>query len=442
MGALVVSCTGLSATGRVLRAGLAVGLGLGLCSSWTFLCGLAFDIGLVTVVLGDAVLVAVLLTIWALVPRRPTSSIECVSNECGHGRALVLLSVFVVLAVAVCIAIITRHPHGDGDAMAIWNMRAHYLHSAWGEWNTVFFPLGLQHVDYPLLVPMLVVRGWVYAGSTTPLAPIAIGVIYTFATVAVLLGALAASRGRFAGCVAACALLGTPLFLQHGVEQTADVPMAFFVLSTLVFAVFAARRGMTGGLALGIGCAAGCAAWTKNEGMVFAALIVAALAIATVRPRNLWPWSVLAAGTALPVLALAWFKIVLAPSNNDLVADQSFGDIVERGTSFARYREVAASFLEHAVWMAEGVWVQCGFAMLALYALMIGRDRKVAFPAIPALVLVGMAAIYFMIFVAITPYELTWHLPTTVHRLLLQLWPGTLFVVFAALRVPGRPAGV
>ena len=47
---------------------------------------------------------------------------------------------------------------------------------------------------------------------------------------------------------------------------------------------------------------------------------------------------------------------------------------------------------------------------------------------------------YFMIYV-LRPLDLAWLLDSSLDRLLLQLWPGIVFVVFLASRAPQRDPG-
>ena len=54
-----------------------------------------------------------------------------------------------------------------------------------------------------------------------------------------------------------------------------------------------------------------------------------------------------------------------------------------------------------------------------------------------ALALVFTAAGYFTIYL-VRPLDLAWLLDTSSDRLLLQLWPGIVFVIFLACRAPHR----
>ena len=83
---------------------------------------------------------------------------------------------------------------------------------------------------------------------------------------------------------AACLMvLATHGFLATGARQYSDVPLAFFILATVVlFAVKDLEFHRGPGLAALAGVTASCALWTKNEGILFL------LAIALMRCATHW----------------------------------------------------------------------------------------------------------------------------------------------------------
>ena len=56
---------------------------------------------------------------------------------------------------------------------------------------------------------------------------------------------------------------------------------------------------------------------------------------------------------------------------------------------------------------------------------------------LPGLVLAGVLVGYLAIYV-VTFQELSWHLETSMRRLLLHLWPAFLLVLFVAARTPAE----
>jgi hypothetical protein len=242
---------------------------------------------------------------------------------------------------------LAERPDGEFDARSIWNVRARFLYRGGVEWRDAFAP-SLVHADYPLLLPLSVNRLWHYAGTETPLAHQLVGWLFPLATLGLLVGTLAVLRGPGQACLGGLTLLAMPLFVEIGALQYADVPLGFAMLATVSCLVLAARERAPGTrlrlLALA-GLAAGCAAWTKNEGMAFA--LGAALAIAVL---PLWGWTgpsaeprerfrdvlAFAAGLAPCFLCLLVLKLKLAPAN-DLFQDQQATDQLKR--LFAPWRQ-------------------------------------------------------------------------------------------------------
>jgi len=78
----------------------------------------------------------------------------------------------IVLAAAAIWLHMRLMPHGETDAIAIWNLRARSLLRGGREWAAVLSPaIGWSHPDYPLLLPLTVARLWSYAGSETTAVP-------------------------------------------------------------------------------------------------------------------------------------------------------------------------------------------------------------------------------------------------------------------------------
>src|SRR5678816_2584801 len=96
-------------------------------------------------------------------------------------------------------------------------------------------------------------------------------------------------------------LLATTGFLTDGPWQYADVPLAFYYLAAFATLLLADAESR-GRIVAMAGLAAGFAAWTKDEGLLFA--LVLSLAVVG------WRWTALrafAAGAAAPVAIVLLF---------------------------------------------------------------------------------------------------------------------------------------
>jgi len=332
-------------------------------------------------------------------------------------------------------------------------MHARFLFRGGDLWREAFAGgLDWSHWDYPLLLPLSIARGWTYAGGESVLIPAAMGFVFTLLTLGLVLAALSLLRGRTQGYLAAMILMGTPFFIYIGTSQFADIPLVFFILTTLVMLFFQARspENRPGAVILA-GIAAGLCAWTKNEGLLFLVIVTGSLFGTTAYSKG-WGLSLrrtawFLAG-ALPILMIVvYFKTVLAPTN-DLVAGFSVAAISEKLFDLSRYDRIAKAFFITGISFTQGLFdVRTGMhlnpgpvnvLLLAVYLLITGlridqRDKTGLLQT--ASVLLLMAAGYFFVYV-LTPLDLNYHLMTSLNRLFLQLWPGVIFVVFMVAGPP------
>lgn len=354
--------------------------------------------------------------------------------------------------IAIAVAFL-KEPHGKWDAWVIWNLHARFILRG-GEYWQDFLSSGLDwtHPDYPLLVPLSIVRMWKYAGSETLYGPIILSVIFTLAVAGLLVFSLAILRSRTQGYLAGLVLMGSPYFLDMGAYQFADIPLSFFFLVTLVVFFFHDRFSGRHDYPLMLaGLTAALAAWTKNEGLLFLLCVPPARFAWIVRSigrrRALRQTAWFVAG-ALPVLmVLAFFKLHLAPPS-DIFAGQGLQPMIERLTDWPRYGQILLAYIQTALTFTQGIVDiregfrfnpgAAGLVLLGLYLMLIGvRTRREDRPALltALTVLILMLAGYFGIYL-ITPHDLRWHLLTSLNRLFIQLWPAAIFLCFMVARTP------
>jgi len=360
----------------------------------------------------------------------------------GSRLTLLLAAAFLLTLAAAALAfvsILRQHPHGQWDAWMNWDLRARMIVRGGDDWRAAFSgAIPWSHPDYPVLVPSLVARSWLFAGIETLLGPALVAATFTFGTGALLVTALGALRSASQGLLAGLVLLSTPFFILHGTSLYADVPLAFYFLATLVCLALDDRHGGVtnrfGGLA---GMAAGLAMWTKNEGNLFTLAVVAGLLIGGARDG--WPVSrrrLLAFGAGLlPMLLLvAGFKIVLAPPN-DLLSTLGVDRTLGRLTAPDRYLIVLREYARHITSFGSNGLVGAVWVLIA-YRLGLGVSRsELSHPWIrtATVALVLLLAGHFMVFVSMAD-ELPRLLDSSLDRLLLQLWPSALFLYFMTVR--------
>ena len=430
-----------------LKVCLAIGVGLGLSSCGFFICLLIFGSSSNTFVVLDLLLLISSIAFFAYTIKKQSPSIEieeeAEANPVATSREWSILAAFLLLMAAGFGAFFLlksfRAPHGYIDAFAIWNMRAKFIFRGGDLWRNAFSVLDWSHPDYPLLLPALVVRFWKYVGDESTIIPIFVALCFTFATIGLLYTALSLLRSKSQALLAAMLLLSTPFFMQNGVNQTADVPISFFFLSTIVLLALNERISAQTGhhsLLFLAGITAGLSAWTKNEGSLFllSILVVTFLAVTA---RKGWNAAIKQLAPfwlgMLPILLIVfYFKTQLAPDNDILSSERSlllFAKIMDP----ARHLKVGQALLTHLFRFNHYSWV-----VLLLYACLVGINPKIKSTPITVFAMTSFILIliaYYCIYL-ITPFNLDWHLASSLDRLLLQLWPSVLFVFFLLVNTP------
>lgn len=354
-------------------------------------------------------------------------------------------------------AVLLHKPNGPRDAWAQWNVKAKFMHAAGDLWQQHIANLGAaENPDYPLLLPATVARTWHYLGApvTHPQVfpgPGSVAMLFAIATGVLLFGTLLMLRRQLQACIVALALVGTWAFVDQVGWQYADVPVGAYMLATCACVVLWRHFGESGRglLALAAFCALS-AAWTKNEGIVFCvAMVIGAAAVRlylcyglrnalpagqavprrdSLQPNRTWAFVVTALVIAVPVLCLVLVRLRLQMVS-DALARLSFESLGERLTDGARYKLIAAG-----AWSA--VIKSPMYALVAVYALVAGRDRNHAHRRVASVFFIA-AAIMLLAYVALyllTTYDPALYVTLTLHRVLLQLWPATLLMTFLVIR--------
>jgi hypothetical protein len=134
---------------------------------------------------------------------------------------------------------------------------------------------------------------------------------------------------------------------------------------------------------------------------------------------------------------LVFFKLRYAPPN-DVLQAEGFHLFLERVGDLGRYAIIAGAFGKYIVH-----WGNYLLLPLIVFALVSGVKPDQRFlPTILSgcIMLILMFLGFFFVYV-LTPHDLHWHLKTSLERLLLQLWPTFLFLVFLVLGPWGQKAG-
>jgi hypothetical protein len=372
-------------------------------------------------------LLLILAVSWFVLRRPATPSLSWAWLSDAPG-VYILLACGLGMALSYWIIRVDRSPYGDGDAVAIWTSHARYLYRDGPSWQKTI--LNTFHADYPLLTSATTARLWRYMGQEMPEAAGMLGVLYALATLGVLTGSLAYFRGPSRAALFGLTLLGTPFYLDYATSQSADVPLSLYVLVTIALICFQANETpeKLGPLVLA-GFAAGCAGWTKNEGLLFiAATLLALLTPAFWKMRDtLRRLSAFLAGIALPLAMILWFKFAVAPPN-DIFGGRHYAEVIQKVANPQRYATVLFGLSDN--FWSFGDWMMNPILLLFGYVALQRLDRRMLLNTgwiqgvfICATVLIGYGAVYL-----ITPEDLQWHIDSSLPRLYLHLWPAFLLL--------------
>jgi hypothetical protein len=410
---------------RWLKFALTPGAGAGVCAI-IFFCFRRPFFGIEAVM----VVVAVVL-LW----RQRQATLTGINISPRSLAFLALVTPALLVAVQTALIHLYEHPHGDWDGWAIWNWEARLLFRAGAGWRD-FLP-SAYHGDYPLLVPATTARFWRYMGGEIPEAGAWLGIVLGLCSIAVLALTLAELRSPILGALMGLTLLGTPQYLESSASQYADVPVGFFFLASLaLIALYFERSSDPQSLRIlsAAGFFAGCAGWTKNEGLLFIVAAAASLSLPLFRKSGdtLRRLALFGAGLTVPLLVIVTFKLTIH-ARNDIVTYGKFQQalMLDRHVMILKYlARYAFSF---------GHWSWSPYIPVIAFILLIGVHRPIlrsyAWRTVASIVIL-VALGYYLIYL-VTPQNLQWHIERSMDRLLLQLWPSLLLI--AGLICQGNP---
>ncbi|MHC4459280.1 MAG: hypothetical protein ACYS0I_19740 [Planctomycetota bacterium] len=221
---------------------LSVGLGIGV-SSLVFIIGLVLfgTLGRLFMIIEISVLITLMVIFLYLINKkdvyfRPRVKAVPITNR--NWRLYLTWGFYAVFATSImAFGLMTlNRPHGGTDAWTIWNATARFLNGGCETWTDLFSHLSpLSHADYPLLLSGSIARIWSYTKNVSTAAPALFSMTFTMATVVLLISAVMQFKSKLHGYLAGLAILALPGFIKVGAGQIADIPLGFYMLSTIVF---------------------------------------------------------------------------------------------------------------------------------------------------------------------------------------------------------------
>jgi hypothetical protein len=324
----------------------------------------------------------------------------------GWGHWADWLSVGVMgLAAVIAFQHLWAMPLGNGDAITNWMPKARFIFAGEGDaWRNLFSPLfpPWMHADYPLMLPLSVVRSWLYTGQMGLLGPIVLhGAVFLS-----VLGMVWSAVRHLSGPVAA--LLAVLLL--------GSMPHTYFNVS-LQYGDLLLMAALTAGVSLSLlqeraaGFAWGLTAWAKNEGWLMA--VLAALLL-----KARWRMG-------LVLLVPLGYKLFWAQAN-DIVSGARLSDGLALWADTGRWALLAqhawgwfwnseAWFL--TPWVVGGVWLW----------------RRPWHPLVGVMGLLIAGYVGALLWVP-AEYDYAWFLHFSLDRVLYQLWPSLVVLGLAEMR--------
>ncbi|HLJ51392.1 MAG TPA: hypothetical protein VKU01_35540 [Bryobacteraceae bacterium] len=408
----------------MIRIPVFVGAAIGVCSLIYFLCMAAMGPNLIVMAVAELLALAALAR-WGLLKELP-------QGGKATGWLVSLFCTALAAAVTSFFVVSSKVPHGEWDAWSIWNLHARFLERGGAQWASQYMKQSdWTHADYPLLLPGSIAQFWAYLHSETTLVPIVLAFLFTFGTIAIFVGAVRQLRGWDQALIAGIFLLCTSLWIRQGAAQYADVPVAFYMTAALALLCLGGTPYI-----VAAGAMAGLAAWTKNEGLMFVLLLVAARCVSLLRLKQsarIVPELMRFAAGLAPVLAIvALFKLKYAPPNDLL----SHAGTAQRALDVSRYAATLVELGKHLFSFGDFIVPAAIIVFVYWYCVRAPIPEAHRLPIWTAgltfaLMLAGDVAVYILF-----PNDLDWQIQTSMERVLLQIWPLFLMMLFWSAAAP------
>ncbi len=437
----------LSGAGLILTGCLGAGIGLGITSSTAFLWLALFTHPGGHYLIAELCLSVVLVLIAIYRFHYAKNSIKtdpALSQNSNTGRIGWLRSIFLILIIAFVFSFILKayfeRPYGAYDAWAIWNYRARWLFRGGSHWAYAFsYTNAADSPDYPLLVTGSVFRMWSLLGTDHVAIPITVAGVLAVGSILIIFSSLAMLRGENQGYLAAIFMFITTQFLNVATYQYGDAPLAFFILGTVIlFSLKDHYPRISNRLLFLAGLTVSCAAWTKNEGLLFLVLVILIRFIGEMRQKGWYvsikEFLIFCLGMSFILSTLIYFKLNFA-LGNDLINQENLKKSGAYLFDIDRYLEVLVGIAKKIFIFNDHIVI-----LLIVYVLISGlagssfsKKKLASHVLLMLLMLGGYSFSYF-----ISPHDLIWHMGSSLRRLLVQLWPTWVFLCFYCVKGPEK----
>lgn len=303
---------------------------------------------------------------------------------------------------------------GDWDAWAIWSQHAKFLTGSSYFVNLFTEDIAWTHPDYPLMLPSIIAIFWKSLGLYSAYVPAVFAYLIAVSLVLMILSSFLEKKFPISGISIFLIMTYSSVLFPFANSQQADTIFAAFILVPMVLLNHLPNDKSIFHLLL-IGFFSATCGWIKNEGLVFFALFAFCFSVKYFRHQNFVKYFF--AGSAFPLLVLFVFKFNYA-TPSDLV--NGHNEYVTKIFDFSRYNSIYDFARNYIV-------ENCQLLMYSMIAILV-INYKYYF-SFSFVVIFGLLTAYFFAYIT-TPNDLTWHLSTSLYRLVHQVFPVLLYSIF------------
>lgn len=307
-------------------------------------------------------------------------------------------------------------PNGTCDAFYMWNYKAKFLaYNLPGYWINIFSNhLIDSHQDYPMNLPCIIARMFVYNGSSNDIIPNILAIVFTISCFILVFLYLKKTKNYNIAIISLCILSSSEEFIFYGVWQCADIVLALYILIAIYeFSLWInSEKAVFPAISF---CFASIAFWTKNEGILFFILfIISYIIIVKKKHYNLRLFNILL--YSIPVLLALSIQYSLLVVSNDLangIFNRLSGIFDKERYDYILY--FSLSFLKKNIWLF--VLPICFFI----------SDKR--FITHKYIIIIPIIAVLCYCFVyLITPHDVYWHIRNSFYRIMQHYIPAVLFL--------------
>jgi len=283
-----------------------------------------------------------------------------------------------------------------------------------------------SHPDYPLLVPLI--ETWIYiclGGWNDQLVKILFP-LYFISLIIIFYNNLKYYIDKKYSLLFTSFFITIPQFISLGSNGYADLPLIFYYFTSFVF-LLKAYNNLDKRMLFISAMFAGFAAWTKNEGLVLSIFNVIILAAMIIIQRKINRRNI--------IVLLEYSLVILLIIIPWICLKKSLGianDVVNGGNfNLASILNNLKKLPIILSWFGKEIIVFKSWNLLWVFSLAIITFNFKRIFIRPILFIFLSLFFYLGIWVfiyIISPYDINWHLATSLNRLLLQITPSVLFL--------------